>query len=183
MKQVVNYIVDTQQLDIDYLVPFQGEAKDLSQKNRYKLRNEIIKTGFSFAFHVWKTGAQYFIIDGHQRLSVLKALRKEGYEVPPMTCNIIKADSIKEAKQRVLQAISQYGKLNRVGLAEFVGEDFDNLTMDDRFDFPDFEFDFDETSQGDTKNSSGEVDLDGFNEFEHECPKCGFGFDGKKKND
>ena len=157
--KVVSVIKDTKQIDIDMLYPFQGATKELSQKNRYKLRKEILDTGFSFAFHVWKLDERYYIIDGHQRLSVLKNLRREGYEIPLMTCNLIDAANTKEAKERVLQAISQYGKLNKSGLEDFVGDDFDNLTMDERFDFPDFSFDFDKEAQDEKDKKDSEDDV------------------------
>ena len=184
MKKVVSYIKDTKQLDIDMLFPFQGNTKELSQQNRYKLRREILETGFSFAFHVWKLDDRYYIIDGHQRLSVLKGLRKEGYEIPAMTCNLIQADNIKEAKARVLQAISQYGKLNRKGLDDFIGDDFDDFEMDERFDFPDFDFNFDTDDDKPQEEATGakELDEDNFKEFEHECPKCGFEFNDETKD-
>jgi DNA modification methylase len=122
-------------LPIEKLKPFQGELKKLSEENFNKLRNEILDDGFNFAFHVWKSDNCYFILDGHQRHYVLTQLKKQGYNIDLVPCNVVEADDIESAKRKVLQAVSQYGKLTNEGYLEFTHDlnlDFTN------FDLPDF---------------------------------------------
>ena len=53
-----------------------------------------------------------------------------------MPCNIVEADSIEDAKDKVLQAVSQYGKLTEEGFLDFTAD----LDLDfTQFDLPDFE--------------------------------------------
>jgi len=122
-------------IPLEQLKPFQGELKKLSEENFNKLRNEILDDGFNFAFHVWKSDGCYFIIDGHQRHYVLTQLKKQGYNIDLVPCNVVEADSIESAKRKVLQAVSQYGKLTNEGYLGFV----DGLELDfTNFDLPDF---------------------------------------------
>ena len=130
-------------LPLNALKPFQGKLKKLSTENHNKLRAEMIDDGFNFAPHVWQCDGSYFILDGHQRLYTLKQLAKEGYrfvkadgsEQSGVPCNPVEAHDIESAKRKVLQAVSQYGKLDDDGFKDFTkdaGFNFEN------FDFPDF---------------------------------------------
>ena len=122
-------------IPLEDLKPFQGDLKKLSEENFNKLRNEILDDGFNFAFHVWKSDKCYFILDGHQRHYVLTQLKKQGYNINLVPCNIVEAESIEDAKRKVLQAVSQYGKLTNEGYIGFV----DGLDLDfTNFDLPDF---------------------------------------------
>lgn len=128
---------------LDELRPFQGELKKLSEENHNKLRTEIIEDGFNFAPHVWLCDGKHYILDGHQRIYTLKQLAKEGYEfrfptgneLTGVPVNIVHATDIENAKRKVLQAVSQYGKLDDQGFKDFtIDVDFDMAG----FDFPDF---------------------------------------------
>ena len=134
-KVIKNRIIETKLVDVDSLEPFQGEAKDLSLENFEKLRRVLINDGFSFSCHAWTNDGKDWIIDGHQRLSVLKTLRDEGYKIPKVSCTFISAKNKRDAKKLVLAAISQYGKLNRFGFEKFIGDDTYDFAD---FDFPDF---------------------------------------------
>lgn len=137
-NEVKNRIIKTELVDIAKLTPFQGKLKTLDDKNFNKLRKSIIDEGFSFTVHVWENGGVTYIIDGHQRVSVLTQMRKQGIEVPPISCSFVSAKTYRDAKKLVLLAVSQYGKIQKDGFLEFVeGEDFD---FED-FDFPDLTFD------------------------------------------
>ncbi len=138
-------ITKTESVDIDNLEPFQGNLKTLSEVSYNKLRKVLIDEGFCFAMHVWQSGDIIYILDGHQRLSVMSMMRKSGYTIPPVTCNFISAKTFHEAKKLVLLAVSQYGKIDKKGLQEFVGDE--TFDIDD-FDLPgdsdDDIWDFDE---------------------------------------
>lgn len=135
MAEITTRILKNELVDIDKLVPFQGEAKKLSDQNFNRLRKVILEEGFSFTVHVWQHGEKIFIIDGHQRCHVLKQLKKQGYTIPPINCAFVSASNFKEAKKLVLMSISQYGKLDRDGFLDWIGED--DFDFED-FDFPDF---------------------------------------------
>lgn len=194
---------DLTPIDIDDLTPLQGELKTLSDENFNKLRNSILKKGFKLAIHVWQNGGVNYLIDGHQRVHVLKQMRKEGIEIPPVPCVLIQASTYHDAKETVLLAVSQHGKLDKQGFDEFVeGEDFE---FDD-LDFPDVADDFFDNSDFnyseklETKIKEAEIvstsediekiipNIEGakelsendFDDFDHQCPKCGFCFDSKK---
>lgn len=131
-------------ISLDELKPFQGDLKKLSDENHSKLRRQIIEDGFNFCPHVWKCDDCYYILDGHQRIFTLKQLKKEGYKfidsegraIDGIPCNPVIAYDIEDAKRKVLQAVSQYGKLDTEGFKDFVIDvDFD---LGD-FDLPDFE--------------------------------------------
>jgi DNA modification methylase len=137
---IKNRILKTELVDIDRLTPFQGKLKTLSDANFNKLRKSIMEEGFSFTVHVWENADVTYIIDGHQRVSVLHQMRKQGIMIPPISCSFVSAKTYRDAKKLVLLAISQYGKIQKDGFLEFVdGEDFDFTD----YDFPDLSFDLD----------------------------------------
>lgn len=134
MQTIANRILKTEQIDIDRLTPFQGNLKTLDDRNFNKLRKSIIDEGFSFTVHVWENAGVIYIIDGHQRVSVLTQMRKQGMILPLISCSFVSADSYRSAKKLVLLAISQYGKIQKDGFLEFV--DGENFNFDD-YDIPD----------------------------------------------
>jgi hypothetical protein len=138
-------------IDIGLLLNFQGDFKKLSEENHMKLRNEIIEDGFNFAPHVWKCDKHYYILDGHQRIYVMNQLLKAGYlfehsdgeQGSMIPCNLVVADTISSAKRKVLQASSQYGKIDMKGFEDFVMDvdfEFDNFDLAG-FEIPDLDFD------------------------------------------
>jgi hypothetical protein len=108
---------------------FQGNLVELRQENFKKLRRLIIEKGFRFPVYVWEKENK--IIDGHQRLFVLKHLiENEGYQFPHdvPVCDIQAKDE-KEAKELVLIARSEYGDTSDEGLFEFL--EVNKLSFDD----------------------------------------------------
>jgi site-specific DNA-methyltransferase (adenine-specific) len=143
MKITVN-VDGSKLMSLSKIKPFQGDLKKLSDENFQKLRDQIVKTGFNFAPHVWNSPGTVYILDGHQRVHVLKQLLKAGYSLYD-TCgaplgdkipvNVVYAKTLEEAKTMVLQAVSQYGKLDQQGFVDFT----EGLELDlEGFDFPDF---------------------------------------------
>ena len=112
-------------LPIDALVEFQGALKTISQGNLDKLKRSILRHGVTAPIFVWQ-GADYHIIDGHQRLKALCSLREEGYDIPLLPVDYIEADSEAHAKEKLLYITSQYGEFTSEGFAEFTADvDFD----------------------------------------------------------
>lgn len=106
-------------VDIEELNYFQEDLKEISEENFEKLRNVILKRGFSFPFFVWINNGTNWILDGHHRYLVLTKLRKEGYDVPPLPVAYIGAESLNEAKAKLLELNSNYSKLNQKGFEKF----------------------------------------------------------------
>jgi len=144
---------DFKYFDVDDLTPLQGKLKGLSDENFNKLRKSILEKGFKLVLHVWQSGGVNYLIDGHQRAYVLQQLKKQGYEVPEIPCAMVQARTYSEAKETVLLAVSQYGKLDKDGFDEFIeGEDFE---LDD-FDFPDVGADFFDVEETDEEKKERE---------------------------
>ena len=101
------------------LVEFQGNLKTLSKENYEKLKKEITELGFSEPISVWKSDQNY-ILNGHQRIRTLLMMMNEGFDIPDIPVSLIEADSIKEAKKKVLALTSQYGQMTNDGLYEFL---------------------------------------------------------------
>jgi ParB-like chromosome segregation protein Spo0J len=128
-------------LPIATLKEFQGELKSLSADNFERLKKEIIERGFSAPFFVWQNDQTNYLLDGHQRFRTLKAMAKEGYEIPDLPVVLIDAKNKKEAKHKLLSYASQYGKIETQGLYEFSGDaDFTLEELKDNFSFPDVDF-------------------------------------------
>ena len=123
------------------ITPFQGELKDLHIKEYEKFREMILELGFSEPISIWKNKNQNFILNGHQRLRVIQNMvEKEGFQCPPLPVNWVEADSLKQAKKKVLSLTSQYGRLTGDGLYEFTQAA--GITKEEvgKFRFPEIKF-------------------------------------------
>jgi len=128
-------------LELEKLTELQGNLKDLSNENYEKLKNQILTHGFSFPFHVWKNSNKNYILDGHQRRRVVSKLQsEEGYYIPKLPVSYIEAENKKEAKEKLLACLSEYGNMTPYGLYEFMGEDIDFSELDN-FRLPEIDID------------------------------------------
>lgn len=109
-------------LQVNALKNFQGELKKVSKENLQKLKNNIVKYGFSAPIFVWKNKGINYILDGHGRIKAVLDLEKEGYTIPSLPVAWIKARSKTEAKKKLLQIASQYGEMTVKGLELFLDE-------------------------------------------------------------
>lgn len=154
-------------LPIDQLVIIQGNLKELSEKNYAKLHDLIITKGFDSPIQIWEApdGTKQ-ILDGSQRLRVLLKLREEGYSIPEVPIDLIYADNEKDARERLLTKVSQYGEVTEEGLYEFTNYEGAIIEPDfsELLDIPNFDFDKDT------------IEVKGRGETitkELECPSCG----------
>lgn len=122
MTQTIRIACRTEaHLPLDALTPFQGDLKSLANDDSQRLQKEIIETGFAFPIYVWRSpDGKNCIIGGHQRVRVLTELRAQGFEIPELPVVYVDADSEPEAKRRILQDVSQYGRVEAEGLKEFI---------------------------------------------------------------
>ena len=108
---------------LDELQDLQGELKELSEENYTKLRNSMVKYGFSFPIFFWQSpeGVRY-ILDAHQRVRTLKAMRVEGITIPPLPADPIQASGLMEAKEKLLVLNSPMGKITQEGFDAFTAD-------------------------------------------------------------
>ena len=116
------------------LTPFQGGFKDLDDARYAKLRASILAEGFMAPVFVWKD----FILDGHQRTTVLE---REGWDVEGDVPVVeIEADDEAGAARKLLKLTSAYGKPQPEGVFDFMTtHDLDLGDFAD-VDLPDFDF-------------------------------------------
>lgn len=122
---------------------FQGNLKELKEKEFHKLIASFVKFGFFAPFFVWidKKGDRQ-MLDGHQRLYTLLKIKelslfgkiqkgkveisdtkKAGFEQITIPNEFpfveIESSNIQEAKEKLLIINSQYGKITKEGFDEF----------------------------------------------------------------
>ena len=115
----------TEYIDYRQLKPFQGNLKTITEENLQKLKNSIIKYGFTVPAFVWQSGEDKYILDAHSRKKALASLYSEGYDIPAIPVVYIQAQDEKEAKEKLLHITSQYGQFSRDGWYSFIeGMDF-----------------------------------------------------------
>lgn len=157
-------------LPLESLKDFQGDLKTLSEENYRKLKEEILRHGFSEPVSVWKTEDSFYILNGHQRVKTLSMMKADGYLVPDLPVSYVEAKSKKEAKEKVLALTSQFGEITEEGLSNFSLDaeiDFDFLKS---LRFPEVNLEkFEEgpllSEQKEEKPKEATI-----------CPSCGFEF-------
>lgn len=109
-----------------------------------------------------------FIVKGHGRLEAVKklgwnkiAVDYQDYESEAQEY----ADLIADNKIAELAQFDQNLMIDQIKELELDDFDFDLLAM------PDFSL---EIKDPEVKNTGSELDLDAFDNFDHQCPKCGF---------
>jgi hypothetical protein len=130
--------------ELSELNNFQGNLKELKEKEFHKLIASFVKFGFFAPFFVWidKKGNRQ-LLDGHQRLFTLSKLKelalfgkiqkgkveisdtkKQGFEaiiIPNQFPFVeIESSNIQDAKEKLLILNSQYGKITKEGFDEFL---------------------------------------------------------------
>lgn len=155
----------------------QGDLKFLSEENYNKLKRNIEKRGFYIPVYVWiDSQGEKWLLDGHQRKHVLET---EGW-YEPIPYLIVKAPTMSDAAERLLEITSQYGTITQEGLDEFIAKfelpemDVLNSTSFDSI------FDFSVEQKKDEKEEDPDFEpeerndnrLDKVNQIE--CPDCGY---------
>lgn len=120
MEEIKITCIAADTMSIDEILEFQGNIKRLTKENREKLKKSILRNGFSAPIFIWRNGKENFILDGHQRTKTLKAMRKEGYIIPPVPVAFIEAESESRAKEKLLAITSQYGDFDLSELENWV---------------------------------------------------------------
>ncbi len=166
---------------IDYrtLNAFQGDLKELKEAEYRKLKLNLFGDGvipqneFFVPLMVWvepKTKKPY-ILDGHQRVNVIKSCNGEPYELPYLQ---IDAKNKVEAKKKLALVNSQYGRMTREGWDSFMHDvDVDwvrGMTTLEAFTLPPLEGfgkDFEpETNADNSLVNNEEIDYSMLNDYE-----------------
>ena len=137
MKQIQIRCKGTSALPLDFFQNLQGNLKELRESEYKKLRRSIEKYGFRFPIFVWGN----MILDGHQRILVLKKMISDGWSIDPLPVIEIEAENEKEAKHLLLLISSRYGHITDDGLYEFIMTselNFDELK--EEIDLPGIDF-------------------------------------------
>ena len=122
MDMVVNRVMEMTTLPLDELIVLQGDLKSLSAVAYHKFRKQLLENGFTSPFHIWvdpKTKKKN-LLDGTQRLKVLKMMRDDGVQLPAtLPAVVIEAQDKPHALRILLALATQYGKMTDESLSEF----------------------------------------------------------------
>ena len=132
MKNIINNVVWSTYLFRTELKAFQWDLKRDDPQLNAKLQKTIKKRGFDAPIYVWHWHENY-ILDGHQRLKALNALADTGLmlEDDKIPVVYIKADTLEQAKEKVLEYNSKYSEFDMGELASFSEWlDLDGLWID-----------------------------------------------------
>lgn len=114
------------------LLELQGELKDLSEREAAKLRKSMSDKGIFVPFFVWPApDGNKYLLDGHQRRRVLVQDGQGALSVPYV---VVEANSLQDAKERLLVISSQYGRITQEGLDTFAF-DLDETWMEQTVHF------------------------------------------------
>lgn len=158
-------------LPLDALIDFQGDIKTLSEENAAKLRARIERDGINAPVFVWRSGgkaSKHYILDGHQRVAVLRQMAIEGIEIPDIPVAYIDAKNRKDAASKLLAIASQYGQFVFSELEKWADEidvTFDDIRLmgaEMTLEVPDFSIS--------SEDEQGRLDKVGKQVV---CPNCG----------
>lgn len=159
-------LADLPHVPIDALVPFQGELKELSERQYSKLKKSILTEGIFTPFFVWHDNGIGRIIDGHQRERVMS---REGWQMDVPVIYIDAANE-QEAKRRLLLVSSQYGRVTQEGWDAFTF-DLDSDWLKESVHFDALPFVFDEVPSFQPTTADEQPRLD--EKSPVICPHCG----------
>ncbi len=137
------------------LLELQGDLKDLTERNAARLRRSIAKHGIFVPFFVWPApDGNKYILDGHQRK---RTLVKDGHGALPVPCVLVHADTLQEAKEKLLVISSQYGHITQEGFDTFTF-DLPDVGEMVNFDALNFEFGQDEDEEPEQGDAEPQID-------------------------
>jgi hypothetical protein len=162
-------------LNLDQLMPMQGDLKELFESNFNKLKQSILRHGITFPFLVWQDDGKNYILDGTQRDRVLTKMAEEGFQIPALPCALIEAKDRKEAAEKILLISSQYGKITNNSLEQFLSEnDLDLTALNDELELPSIDLEFFREADFQPVSADDQGRLDKKNPVS--CPECGHEF-------
>jgi len=129
MSIIENKVKELRTLSSDDFLALEFNTLKADKRDVTKLKNAILKGGWSFPVYVWKDND--YVIDGKGRKQAVEELIKEGHTITEIPVVDIEAKDLKEAKQKVLEVSSQYGDVTKDSFEAFTeGFDADFDTFD-----------------------------------------------------
>ncbi len=119
--------------------------KESTKEDLKKLKNAILKYGFSFPEFIWSHEGSEYTIDADRRNEALASLESDGYVIPPVPVCHIHARDEAEAKEKILMCESRFGRLTIDGVLDFsqgLDIDWSDFEFTD-FEMPDLQLAFD----------------------------------------
>ena len=159
------------ELPIDSILEFQGGLKKLSKKNLEKLKARILEDGFISPIFIWEFEGDNYILDGHQRLKALSALREEGYNIPLLPVVYIDADNERDARRKLLSITSQYGEFEIAELGDWL-DDFE-IEIQESLRFCESEIKIDNKPNVNLREDKEKSNSEDNNQKGIRCEKCG----------
>lgn len=113
-------------LTLQELTEFQGALKARTDDDVRRIAESIKLHGFGFPFFVWAHDGINHVLDGHGRILALHLLDEWGFLIPRLPVVYVNAKDDEEARALLLRLNSQYGKMTKESVLDFIGEyDFD----------------------------------------------------------
>jgi ParB-like chromosome segregation protein Spo0J len=162
-----------EQIKTDLLVPYKLNAKQHPQSQIEGIAESIRRFGFTQPIVVNK---QNEIIIGHGRFEAAKIVGLE--KIPCLRLDALSEQEVK-ALRLLDNRIAETGWDVELLKMDFEGFDFDLQPFNTDFNFV---TDIMSPEQKDRQGAK-EISSDEFNEFANTCPKCGFEFGEKEKDD
>jgi len=129
MSIIENKVKELRTLSSDDFLALEFNTLKSDKRDVTKLKNAILKGGWSFPVYVWKDND--YVIDGKGRKQAVEDLIKEGHTIKEIPVVDIEAKDLEEAKQKVLEVSSQYGDVTKDSFEAFTeGFDADFDTFD-----------------------------------------------------
>lgn len=120
-QQIVVNIKGMVNLRLEQLNEFQDDIKVLTEERYASFKEEVLADGFDFSPHVWQdSNERFWLLDGHQRKTLLTRMKAEGYHIPTIPCVEVQAESLEHARRMVLAGTSQYGTFQPKKLTAFI---------------------------------------------------------------
>ncbi len=146
---IENKVKNLKTTSVEEFLSWQFNTLKSQRRDVTKLKNAIIKSGWSFPVIVWGK----YVIDGAGRKKAVEELISEGYTIDSIPYVEIDAIDLSDAKQKALEVSSQFGDITKESFLEFS----EGLELD----FETFNFDFKELGNIemlDTVNNGNEMD-------------------------
>jgi len=160
-------------LDYKDLHPLQGHLKSITKDDYHKLIQSLKKNGMPVALNIWvDTNGKKWISDGHHRCLAFGDMEKDGWFIPPIPCNIVKAKTKKEAAALLLIGNSTYAHITQESLSSYMIDQELSLPDLEFLDLPDLDMRIFNLEQAEFNPDDSSEDND-TPKPEKKCPHCG----------
>ena len=160
-------------LDYKDLHPLQGHLKSITKDDYHKLIQSLKKNGMPVALNIWvDTKGKKWISDGHHRCLAFGDMEKDGWFIPPIPCNIVKAKTKKEAAALLLIGNSTYAHITQESLSSYMIDQELSLPDLEFLDLPDLDMRIFNLEQAEFNPDDSSEDND-TPKPEKKCPHCG----------